>query len=247
MRRLTLITVAMSILFMYGCSTIGRKSSYQPGQQVACEMTKKVEVGIGYQLFLPASYDQDTEKDWPMILFLHGAGERGDDLEMVKMHGPPKMVESDPDFKFVIVSPQCPKEQVWDIAVLNALLDEIIEKYNIDQDRVYLTGLSMGGYGTWNLSTFHADRFAAIAPICGGGQARMALWRLKGMPIWVFHGAKDGVVPISESKTMVETLKKVGEDVRFTIYPEAGHDSWTQAYNTPELFDWFLSHKRSDR
>ncbi len=126
---------------------------------------------------------------------------------------------------------------------LNDLLDKIIAEDRVDADRVYLTGLSMGGYGTWDWAIQSPDRFAAIAPICGGGNPDKVR-AIRSMPVWVFHGAKDPTVPIAESEKMVKALKKAGSNVKFTVYPEAGHDSWTETYNNPELYKWFLSHKR---
>ena len=123
------------------------------------------------------------------------------------------------------------------------LVDDIAARYKVDKKRIYLTGLSMGGYGTWALASAYPERFAAIAPICGGGSRIMSL-RLKDIPIWVFHGAKDRVVPLEESEEMVNAIRKRGGDVKFTIYPDAGHDSWTESYNNQELYDWFLEHSK---
>ena len=183
-------------------------------------------------------------KKWPLVLFLHGAGERGKDLARVKVHGPPMLVEKGKRFPFILVSPQCPKEVWWDAEGLNALLDEIVAKYAVDEGRVYVTGLSMGGYGTWDLAIKYPDRFAAIAPICGGGTPYRAARKLKQMPIWVFHGGADPVVPIQNAQMMVEALKRAGATPRFTVYPGCGHDSWTQTYNNPAFYGWLLSQNR---
>ena len=203
--------------------------------------TFQMPVQLDYLLFLPKGHQETSVEKWPLILFLHGAGERGDDLELVKKHGIPKIVEKNPDFPFIAVSPQCPEGSWWtsELRVLNALLDEIIEKYSVDTKRIYLTGLSMGGFGTWSLATMQPERFAAIAPICGGGEPRWAARSLKDVPVWVFHGAKDTVVPPKRSEEMVEALKAQGGDVQFTLYPDAGHDSWTETYDNPELYEWF--------
>ncbi|WP_375510152.1 prolyl oligopeptidase family serine peptidase [uncultured Nostoc sp.] len=179
----------------------------------------------------------------PTILFLHGAGERGSNLDNLKRHGVAKIVEQQPDFPFIVISPQCPRGEYWNVDRLSALLDEVIASYPIDPDRVYLTGLSMGGYGTWHLAAAQPERFAAIAPICGGGNPQAAR-NLKNLPVWAFHGAKDNVVPLSESEIMVSALKARDGNVKFTVYPEANHDSWTQTYNNPELYKWFLQHGR---
>jgi predicted peptidase len=221
------------------------QAAAKPGQQQAAKLDKPVTVThrAGYLLFLPDDYGKEPEKKWPVILFLHGSGERGTDLNLVKLHGPPKIVGQQKDFPFVVISPQCPDGQWWQPATLIALLDEVIEKYAVDPDRVYLTGLSMGGFGTWQTAIEYPDRFAAIAPICGGGN-RYLVPGIKHVPTWVFHGAKDQAVPVQASQEMAGVLQKVGGHVRLTIYPEAGHDSWTQTYDHRALYDWFLTHKR---
>jgi predicted peptidase len=200
-----------------------------------------VRAKLKYLLFLPDGYEQ-SEKQWPLILFLHGSGESGDDLALVKKHGPPKIVETKRDFPFIVVSPQSPGRG-WRPETLKALLDEIVLKYNVDRNRVYLTGLSMGGYGTWSLAAAYPDAFAAIVPICGGGRPADAA-RLKDLPIWVFHGAKDSAVPLARSEEMVKAVEDAGGKVKFTIYPDAEHDSWTEAYDSPELYQWLLEQKR---
>lgn len=208
-------------------------------------------VSLNYLLFLPRDYDPDAASRWPLILFLHGAGERGDDLTLVKKHGIPKVVEEQKDFPFIAVSPQCPSNTIWcdHIDALDQLIDDVLSTHLVDHSRVYLTGLSMGGYGAWHLAMVHPQRFAALVPICGGGicHAPLAnkLEALKDVPTWVFHGARDDTVPLRESEVMVELLRARGGDVRFTIYPEAEHDSWTETYGNPELYDWLLSHSRN--
>ena len=211
--------------------------------QVAKHFEAKVAmtVKLEYLLFLPQGYES-AAKRWPLMLFLHGSGESGSDLAKVKIHGPPKIVESKPDFPFILVSPQSPR-MGWDVETLNALLDDILQQYRVDPDRVYLTGLSMGGYGTWSLAAAHPERFAAIVPICGGGNPADAP-KLASLPVWVFHGAKDPTVPLERSKEMVEAVKSAGGNPKFTIYPEAGHDSWTETYNNPELYQWLLEQKK---
>lgn len=196
-----------------------------------------------YLLFLPEQYE--TQKQWPTILFLHGSGERGSNLENVKKHGIAKIVEQKPDFPFIAVSPQCPQGQNWSVSLLSALLDKVLAAYRVDLSRVYLTGISMGGYGTWSLAEAQPYRFAAIAPICGGGDPKSA-WNLYYVPVWAFHGARDTEVPLSESEAMVKALTACGGNVKFTVYPDAGHDCWTQTYNNQQLYDWFLQHRREN-
>jgi predicted peptidase len=201
-------------------------------------------VTVNYLLHLPREYGQNPGTRWPLILFLHGAGERGSDLTKLTAYGPPKLVAEGQELPFIVVSPQVPARSTWDIDALNALLDEVLQKYAVDEDRVYLTGVSMGGAGTWRLASAHPERFAAIAPVCGWGDPAMA-HRLAGIPTWVFHGAKDDLVPLQASQEMVDALKQAGSEPKFTIYPEVRHDSWTPAYNDPALFKWLLSHRRT--
>ncbi|MBN1286474.1 MAG: prolyl oligopeptidase family serine peptidase [Anaerolineae bacterium] len=204
---------------------------------------------LRYLLYLPEDYDSTPGRRWPLILFLHGAGERGSDLNLVKLHGPPKLIEQGRRFPFIVVSPQCSRHSWWPVEVeaLNALLDEIMASYAVDPKRVYLTGLSMGGFGTWALAAAYPGRFAAIAPICGGGDPETAC-ALKNTPTWVFHGARDQTVPLSESKQMVDAVLACGGPVepRLTVYPEAEHDSWTKTYNNSRLYDWFLQNALGD-
>ncbi|HPU34142.1 MAG TPA: PHB depolymerase family esterase [Phycisphaerae bacterium] len=209
-------------------------------------MDKQVSVRLKYLLYLPEGYDKDPDKKWPLILFLHGAGERGDNLEKVKIHGPPKLVEHGRKLPFIVVSPQCPADSWWEPVSLNALLDEVQDRHRVDPDRIYVTGLSMGGFGTWDLATRYPERFAAIAPICGGGN-KLLVGRIKNVPVWAFHGDADPVVPVKRTDEMVEALKRAGGNVKYTCYPGVQHDSWTATYNNPELYEWFLSHKRGEK
>jgi len=241
------LSLAAGILF---CAPLGLRPAPQPGQRA---QSMKIQTGSGktarvkYWLYLPPGYPGRDR--WPLILFLHGAGERGDDLDRVKIHGPPKRIDTEnASFPFVIVSPQCPAEGWWSdddqIERLDALLEQVVSRYEIDPGRLYVTGLSMGGYGTWALAARYPRRFAAIAPICGGGDPTEAE-RLARLPAWVFHGAEDPVVPLETSQEMVDALREAGGTVTFTVYPEARHDSWTETYSNPALYEWFLLHRRS--
>lgn len=204
---------------------------------------------LGYLRYLPPDYGKDPDERWPLILFLHGAGERGDDIDLIYRHGIPR-VTREQDIPFVTISPQCPADHWWSdyMPALDDLLTDVIDHHLIDPDRIYLTGISMGGYGSWHMAVEYPDRFAAIAPICGGGpwmyNVRERLINIKHIPAWVFHGAKDDVVSPEESRAMVEKLRECGGNVRFTLYPEADHDSWTVTYSNPELYAWFLMQRR---
>ncbi|MBN2365689.1 MAG: phospholipase, partial [Calditrichaeota bacterium] len=193
---------------------------------------------FNFLLYLPKNYEAENRK-WPLLIFLHGAGERGKDLEKVKIHGPPKLIEKGKSFPFIVVSPQCPEGTWWELDGLNDLLQNILKNYRVDLERIYLTGLSMGGFGTWAWAMDRAETFAALAPICGGGDTeRVCL--LKDTHVWVFHGRQDKVVPVERSVNMVNALRECGGNVKFTIYPEAGHDSWSVTYDNPDLYKWFL-------
>lgn len=205
-------------------------------------------VRLAYLLFLPEDYQKQSGKKWPLILFLHGIGQRGDDLDLVKTHGIAKIVEGQPDFPFITISPQCPDDTMWwdHPQTLKAIVDQVRAEYAVDEQRIYLTGLSMGGFGTWGLAMAYPDLFAAIAPICGGGISEF-VGLIRDVPVWAFHGAEDPAIPLQASQRMVDTLRAVGGNVRFTVYPGVGHDSWTQTYENPELYEWFLQHSRADR
>jgi len=200
-------------------------------------------LSLDYLISFPKGDDADEGKPWPLVVFLHGAGERGADLAKVAVHGPPKRVAEGADFPFILVSPQCPADEWWTEQPVLELIDELEATHRIDASRIYLTGLSMGGYGTWHFACEAPERFAAIAPVCGGGVPYKMRW-IKTLPVWAFHGDADAVVPLEESKRLVDTLNFLkNEKVKFTIYPETGHDSWTPTYNNPELYSWLLSHQ----
>ena len=196
-----------------------------------------------YLITLPEGYAEQPETAWPLMLFLHGVGESGDSLDLVTKHGPPKLIKQGQAFPFIVVSPQTPVDHWWIPGLLDKLLDEVIAQHRVDEDRIYVTGLSMGGYGTWALAAEYPNRFAAIAPICGGGDPGRAC-AFKHLPVWAFHGAQDGVVSLERSQEMIDALEACGSDARLTVYPDADHDSWTETYDNPELYAWFLSHRR---
>ena len=222
-----LLTIFLSILFV--------------GKMNAQQTEKITKNGIKYLEYIPQVDEENNE--FPLLIFLHGMGERGNDLNKIKLHGPPSFLDEKKDFPFITISPQCPDTIYWNEDILIPFYEEIVAKYPVDKNRIYLTGLSMGGFGTWGSIVAKPELFAAAAPICGGGDpSRLAL--VKDMPIWVFHGAKDKVVPINRSQEMVDKLKELGSKVKFTVYPEATHDSWTVTYANPKLYEWFLSHQK---
>jgi len=218
-------------------------------QRVEAQIQSKEKASIvrkttlNYLLWLPSEYKNEKNKTFPIFIFLHGSGERGDSLDLVKKNGPPSFVENRPDFPFILVSPQCPEGTWWVIEDLQEMLEQLLVKYRIDKSRIYLSGLSMGGFGTWAWACKYPEQFAAIAPVCGGGDIQFA-GKIKNLPIWAFHGEADPVVPVKRTIEMVEAVNASGGTARITIYPGVGHDSWIQAYNEDELYIWLLGNRR---
>lgn len=199
---------------------------------------------MNYRLYLPRNYKRDEADTWPLIVFLHGAGQRGDDPELLGVHGIPKEADEGKEFPFLVLAPQCPDPSVWIMQQeqVMELISRICRDYRVDPQRIYLTGISMGGFGTWEIAMEHPEVFAAIVPICGGGMSWRAD-RLLFTPIWTFHGAKDDVVPIGYTEEMVRALKALGHPVQYTVYPEAGHDCWTEVYRREDLYEWLLEQR----
>lgn len=218
--------------------------SRQSSQHFEREITKTVSAE--YLLYLPQGYEEDQDKKWPLMIFLHGSGERGDDLKKVAKHGPPKLVEQGKEFDFIIVSPQCPHGGWWNVEMLNAFYDDIIEQYRVDTNRVYLTGLSMGGNGTWNWAVHNPEKFAAIAPVCGWGPDTNYA-KLKDMPIWAFHGDQDQAVELGKGQKVIDRVTEAGGEPEFTVYEGVGHNSWDPTYNNDALYAWMLSHSKEEK
>lgn len=202
---------------------------------------------LGYKLYLPKEYKSQKNRMWPLLVFLHGAGERGSDLNLLELHGPPRLIKENKfNTNFIVLAPQCPKDIWW--PKKNDKIYKIIQLikagYRVDQSRIYLTGLSMGGFGTWALASQYPAEFAAVAPICGGGEVQ-TVCKLNNTPVWAFHGARDSVIPIKRSVDMIEALQRCGNKrAKLTIYPDATHDSWTKTYANPRFYSWLLSHSK---
>jgi predicted peptidase len=241
-----MVALALGVVCFQGRQTCAAEAA--PGKQIAQQFIFKAgggddakDVIIKYWLFLPADYKKDGST--PLMLFLHGAGERGNNLELVKKWGPPKLVAKDPKFQFLVVSPQCPKGERWDVEQMVALVKHVAATHRVDRQRMYCTGLSMGGYGTWAITAKYPKLFAAAVPICGGGDPANAT-ALAKLPIWAFHGDKDTSVPLERSQVMVDAIREAGGDAKLEIYPGVGHNSWSQTYANPELYRWLLSHQK---
>lgn len=222
----------------------------QFAKNFSAQISKKAN--LNYLMYTPDDYSHTSQNKYPLILFLHGMGERGHDLELVKRHGIPNYIEENSDFPFIAVSPQCPLTSTWlrEIDALYELLKHIIHNYNIDTSHIYLTGISMGGFGTWHLAEAYPKLFAALIPICGGTEDNIGFPEriniLKDIPIWAFHGAKDYTVPIEKSQELVDVLEKHNGNIKFTVYPEGTHNVWTRTYNNKEIYEWLLEQKNDN-
>ncbi len=237
LRPILLLTLLLVMSLLHGCSA--QSQLLEDEQQ-----TITVE-NLKYYLYFPPGYEEETSKKFPLLLFLHGGGDSGDSIARVKSSGPPKLIADGKDFPFLILAPQNPhKKEWWNTKAVVQLLDTIVANNNVDTKRIYLTGLSRGGGAAWQLAVQYPEKFAAMAVVCGMTPVPYAAWIDKKMPIWVFHGEEDKSIPFSESVQMVERLREMGYDVKFTRYKGVGHNSWTRAYNTPELYDWFVEQSR---
>lgn len=239
-------------VFLVASPSVYSQEKPTPGQQTALSSTVSGTSTHNYLLYLPQNYNRQDK--FPLLLFLHGAGERGGnavgengDMNLLKAHGPPKQISAGKEFPCIVVSPQCQTDGWWEAAELSDLLDHIEANYSVDPNRIYVTGLSMGGFGTWALAAYEPDRFAAIAPICGGGNAIGLRYRKPiQAAVWAFHGTADTVVPIRESEEMVEAVKARKGNVKLTVYEGVGHNSWTQTYDNEELYTWLFSQRRDN-
>jgi predicted peptidase len=234
-------------------STSLRAADQKPGTQVATRLTVSVveeatkkDVEVRYLQFLPEDYKSEGEEK-PVILFLHGSGERGTDIELVKKWGPPRIAEKQKDFSFIVISPQCPSGRGWDTRELLPLVEHTCKTLNADPDRVYVTGLSMGGYGTWELIAAAPKRFAAGMPLCGRGDLSKAAM-LIGTPIHTVIGGQDRKTTNDAVRELVEAVKAAGgKNIELTIHEDLGHNVWSKTYGNPETWKWLLSHKRANR
>ena len=230
--------VLVLILFQ-GCS------AQNNSQLIDAEMETVVSESLSYYLYYPKDYKSEKNKKFPLLLFLHGGGESGDSLSTIKSNGPPKLIVQGKQFPFLILAPQNPyKKKWWNTRAVAQLLDTIVENNKVDKNRVYLTGLSRGGGAAWEMAVQYPDKFAAMAVVCGMTPLPYANWIDKDLPIWVFHGDQDKSIPISESVNMVDKLKAMGYDVKFTIYEGVGHNSWENTYTNEELYSWFVKQRK---
>jgi len=226
----------LGIVFFQSCSP----------QQNLINGVQKIERSerLQYYLYHPDAYFVEEDKDFGLLLFLHGGGESGQGLKELKKHGPPKMMAEGYPFPFLVLAPQNPHEkQWWDVRAVNQLLDSIVENNRVDKKRIYLTGLSRGGSAAWEMAVHYPNKFAALTVVCGMAPVPYAHWLDKEMPIWVFHGVEDQVIPVAETDAMVRKLKEMGFKVKYDRYEGVGHNSWIRAYTTDELYTWLAEQK----
>ena len=245
--------IAAALATLSLSSIVEAKKAPPPAPAVEGQTAQKpvAEGGFPYLLFIPKGYNRSGTERWPLVIFLHGSGERGTDIEVVKKHGPPMLVEKNPAFPFIVISPQLPEQtgptdRFWPILPLEALLDHALKTWRVDPSRVYLTGLSLGGIATWHWGTARPERFAALAPVAAFGDPSNAC-KAKDVPVWAFHGDHDDAVDTRGDFEMVDALKKCGSNPapRLTVYPNTDHWSWVPAYNDPALWMWMLEQRKS--
>lgn len=199
---------------------------------------------LAYYLYFPEDYESEEEKLFPLLLFLHGGGESGGELTMLKSNGPPKLIAQGKEFPFLILAPQNPhSRRWWNTRAVKQLLDTVVRNHRVDPNRLYLTGLSRGGGAAWEMAVQYPDTFAAMAVVCGMAPLPYASWINKAMAMWVFHGTNDESIPFTESAEMVKKLRSMGYNVSFTRYEGVGHNAWEKAYADDALYRWFTEHK----
>lgn len=225
------------------------------GEQTAVKSRTKLPRGMkttdliptwNYLLHLPTGYTGKSHP-WPLIVYLHGASIRGNDMDSglnpVKRYGIPAFLDRHPDFPFVVVSPQLPEDN-WPAKSLLNLVDEVMARYNVDRDRVYLTGVDIGGEGAWHLAAADQRKFSAVAPVCGFGDMSLVP-DLTDIPIWGFHGDADKVKAVGPHKRLIEAIQREGGDAKITVIPGGTHgDVIFPTYQRKDLYEWFLSHSR---
>ncbi len=259
-------------LFIFGgaalpslCAAAGPRASRHPQQETGF-LNRKIQInGITYrfQVYVPEEWQKNDRKLWPVILFLHGRGERGGEGMWQTQIGLPEAIRDHPDrWPFIVVMPQCAIDRYWTdremLALAVAELDQEMAEFRGDPARVYLSGLSLGGYGSWELARQYPTRWAAIAIAAGGifwsyaperwqqaSSLSAAYAKAVGRtPVWLFHGAEDNIVASRQDELLYTALKANGGHVRLWVYQGLKHDCWTRAYNEPELPRWLLSRRR---
>lgn len=243
------LALSIVLLLIAGCHaprviTVDSKQAPLDVQRPPAKQTAHLFETTSYLLYLPEEYGKG-ERRWPLILYLHGKSLRGNDLEMLKGYGLAALLEKDLAIPFVVVSPQCPDDRDWmpEDETLIRLIDHVASTYAIDPERIYVTGHSMGGRGTWLLAYKHPEKFAAIVPMSDAPLDNAWARQVAKVPAWVFHGTKDDLEPFERTQQFVEALKKLGAEVKLT--PLSGQDHYIlDTYENQDIYDWLLQHKR---
>lgn len=243
-RVFSLLPLALAVAFGAACRK--HPATFIVEKRVhAMKIPREHFTHFNYLVQLPPGYHDETNRLWPMVFYLHGLGEGGDDIEKVLRFGPPKLIGNGKDLPCIVVSPQIP-DGYFTFRESNAmveLLDHVMARYRIDKRRVHVTGNSMGAYGAVLLAAREPQRFASLVTMCGGVDYVDSL-RLRDVPLWAFHGGKDPIIPVEESRRMVELVNKIGGQARLTIYPDLGHNCWDRAYDDPALWEWILAQRK---
>jgi predicted peptidase len=197
-----------------------------------------------FLLYVPENYNDAKIKYFPTLIFLHGRDEAGTDINLVKRHGLPKLLQTAKHFKFLVISPQCPSHRLWNRTdILHEFLTRMIRQFKVDPHQLYLTGISTGGSGTWIWAKDYPGDFAAIVPVSGACYTDISS-SLRFLPVWIFHGLRDNAIKIHEDSVLYRNLTSLDAPVRFTVYPGGGHDIWDQTYSNPDLYTWLLNFKK---
>ena len=246
LKSLRLIFIIYAVVIV-GCNTKIDKDNMSDKKQGVFETVVNIPIKLNYALYTPNNY-RKTESELPLVLYLHGVGERGTDLQKLELNGIPELISKGKAFPFLTLAPQCPEFGWWSrseyVEALASLTKEIISDHRVDKKRVYVTGLSMGGYGTLAVAKKYPQLFSAIIPICGGMDDHRDIERLEDMPIWLFHGDKDNTHPVERSTAIYDLLKPNNKKIKLTIYEGVGHNSWDETYANDEVYEWLLSHKK---
>jgi len=246
LNRLLIISVALLLSSCHAprVITVDSKESPITVDKAPPRQTPQLFGNLNYLLYLPEGYDKE-KKTWPLILYLHGKSLRGNDLEKLKSYGLAAQLERDLSIPFIVVSPQCPDDHYWmdEEKNLVGIVDDVSSKYSVDPDRIYVSGHSMGGRGTWQLAAKHPERFAAIVPLADAPQDAALAKQVAKVPAWAFHGAKDDLVPVENVRRFIDLVKASGGDIRYTEIPDGDHFI-LDAYENKEIYDWLLLHKR---
>lgn len=235
-RRAVLLAPAL----LGACAWLG--PALREGQQPLSLVLPGQERPLSMWLYLPPGYHASAS-DWPLVVFLHGSGERGEELDKVKLHGPPMHIAQGVHYPFIVCSPQLPAGR-WDPALLHTLLPALQARLRIDPQRISATGLSLGGHGVWEWAATYPQDLAAIAPVCGFGDPA-TVCRGRQVPVRAYHGDADNVVPLARQQACIDALRACGGSAEFTIYPGVGHDAWTPAYQDAGLAPWLLAQRRA--